>query len=177
VWANADQYQLARCLCVALPPSEIAMKIMIAYDGSRNAKLALVQTITMFRELKPQITLVAVAENPRDITAGNEDMFQEELSDLKRDLLEAQAVCEKEDVASETLLLEGDARKMLLYAAEKKVNPNMLVIARHSEEVDGGLIARSLNYFVDELDYMTFGKVSSFLARRVQCPLLILPSC
>lgn len=97
------------------------MKIMIAYDGSRNAKLALVQTITMFRELKPQITLVAVAENPRDITAGNEDMFQEELSDLKRHLLEAQAVCEEEGIASETLLLEGDARKMLLYAAENGV--------------------------------------------------------
>ena len=161
---------------MALLPSEIAMKIMIAYDGSRNAKLALAQTITMFRELKPQITLVAVAENPRDITAGNEDMFQEELSGLKRDLLEATAVCEKEEIAAETLLLEGDPRKMLLYAAEKKVHPNMLVIARHSDEPDGGFIARSLTYFVDELDYMTFGKVSSFLARRVQCPLLILPS-
>ncbi len=152
------------------------MKIMIAYDGSRNAKLALAQTITMFRELKPQITLVAVAENPRDITAGNEDMFQEELSDLKRNLLEAQAVCEKEEVAAETLLLDGDARKMLLYAAEKKIHPDMLVIARHSHEPDGGFIARSLTYFVDELDYMTFGSVSSFLARRIQCPLLILPS-
>lgn len=153
------------------------MKIMIAYDGSRNAKLALAQTITMFRELKPQITLVAVAENPRDITSGNEELFQQELDQLKQDLLEAKGVCEQEEVAAETLLLEGDARKMLLYAAENKVNPGMLVIARHSEEVDGGFIARSLNYFVDELDYMTFGKVSSFLARRVQCPLLILPSC
>ena len=152
------------------------MKIMIAYDGSRNAKLALVQTITMFRDLKPQLTLVAVAENPRDITASNEDLFQEELTRLKTQLVEAQEVCMKEEVASETLLLEGDARKMLLYAADSKVKPDMLVIARHSEEVDGGLIARSLTYFVDELDYMTFGKVSSFLARRVECPLLILPS-
>lgn len=152
------------------------MKIMIAYDGSRNAKLALVQTITMFRGLEPQLTLVAVAENPRDITASNEDLFQEELSRLKKHLIDAQELCEQEGVTSETLLLEGDARKMLLYAAENKVKPGMLVIARHSEEVDGGLIARSLTYFVDELDYMTFGKVSSFLARRVQCPLLILPS-
>ena len=52
----------------------------------------------------------------------------------------------------------------------------MLVIARHSHEPDGGFIARSLTYFVDELDYMTFGSVSSFLARRIQCPLPILPS-
>ena len=65
------------------------MKIMIAYDGSRNARLALAQTITMFRDLKPVITLVAVAENPRDITSGNEDMFQEEVADLKKHIAEA----------------------------------------------------------------------------------------
>lgn len=154
-----------------------AMKIMIAYDGSRNAKLALAQTITMFHELKPTLSLVAVAENPRDITASNEDLFQEELASLKKALQDALEMCVKEGISAESLLLEGDARKMLLYAAENKVQPNMLVIARHSEEPDGGFIARSLTYFVDELDYMTFGKVSSFLARRVQCPLLILPSC
>jgi len=152
------------------------VKIMIAYDGSRNARLALVQTITMFRELNPQITLVAVAENPRDITSSNEDLFQQEISDMKQHLLEALEVCQKEGVSAESMLLEGDARKMLLYAAEKKVHPDMLVIARHSHVPDGGFIARSLTYFVDELDYMTFGSVSSFLARRIQCPLLILPS-
>lgn len=152
------------------------MKIMIAYDGSRNARLALAQTITMFRDLKPQITLVAVAENPRDITSGNEDFFQQEVDELKQHLAEAMEVCGNEQIASETMLLEGDARKMLLFAAEKQIRPDMLVIARHSHEPDGGFIARSLTYFVDELDYMTFGSVSSFLARRVQCPLLILPS-
>ncbi|WP_372986827.1 universal stress protein [Marinobacter sp.] len=152
------------------------MKIMIAYDGSRNARLALAQTITMFRDLKPQLTLVAVAENPRDITSGNEDLFQQEVTELKDYLNEAMEVCQNEDVAAETMLLEGDPRKMLLYAAETKIHPDMLVIARHSHEPDGGFIARSLTYFVDELDYMTFGSVSSFLARRIQCPLLILPS-
>lgn len=152
------------------------MNIMIAYDGSRNAKLALAQTITMFHALKPKITLVAVAENPRDITSGNEDMFQEEVAELKGHLKEAMEVCQHQQVLAETIMLEGDPRKMLLFAAEKKVHPDMLVIARHSNEPDGGFIARSLTYFVDELDYMTFGSVSSFLARRIQCPLLILPS-
>lgn len=152
------------------------MKIMIAYDGSRNAKMALVQTITMFRDLDLELALVAVAENPRDITSGNEELFQEEVEHLKQHLLDASEVCEKEGISHQTLLLEGDARKMLLYAAENKVHPNMLVIARHSHEPDGGFIARSLTHFVDELDYMTFGSVSSFLARRIQCPLLILPA-
>ncbi|BES70073.1 hypothetical protein RE428_10910 [Marinobacter nanhaiticus D15-8W] len=152
------------------------MKIMLAYDGSRNARLALAQTITLFRDLNPQIVLVAVAENPRDITSGNEDLFQQEVASLKDDLKEAMQVCQDADIVAETMLLEGDPRKMLLFAAEKNIRPDMLVIARHSHEPDGGFIARSLTYFVDELDYMTFGSVSSFLARRIQCPLLILPS-
>ena len=108
------------------------MNIMIAYDGSRNARLALAQTITMFRDLKPVITLVAVAENPRDITSGNEEFFQQEVAELKEHLAEALGVCGQEQISAETLLLEGDARKMLLYAAEKKIHPDMLVIARHS---------------------------------------------
>lgn len=151
------------------------MNIMIAYDGSRNAKLALAQTLTMFGRLQPTIHLVTVAENPRDITAANEDLFQEEVAELKGFIKEALAFCETENVKAESQLLEGDARKMLLRAAEK-MRPDMLIIARHSHQPDGGFIARSLTYFVDELDYMTFGSVSSFLARRAECPVLILPS-
>ncbi len=151
------------------------MKIMIAYDGSRNAKLALARTITMFGGLKPQLLLVAVAENPRDITENNEALFNDEVDELKGFLAEAQTLCRSENIEAEALLLDGDARKMLL-AATEKLRPDLLVIARHSHEPDGGFIARSLTYFVDELDYMTFGSVSSFLTRRAQCPLLILPS-
>jgi nucleotide-binding universal stress UspA family protein len=165
VWANALIDHRNACNGADEFAGKPSMKIMIAYDGSRNAKLALAQTITMFHSLKPTLSLVAVAENPRDITASNEDLFQEELVSLKKALQEALDMCVREGIRANSLLLEGDARKMLLYAAENKVQPNMLVIAR------------SLTYFVDELDYMTFGKVSSFLARRVQCPLLILPSC
>ncbi|MCA6063742.1 universal stress protein [Thalassolituus marinus] len=151
------------------------MKIMIAYDGSRNAKLAMARTITMFREMHPTLVLVAAAENPRDITDKNEELFDNEIATLRSCLNEALEACKKEQIAAESILLEGDARKMLL-AATEKLRPDLLVIARHSHEPDGGFIARSLTYFVDELDYMTFGSVSSFLTRRAQCPLLILPS-
>lgn len=151
------------------------MKIMIAYDGSRNARLALARTITMFGKINPELILVAVAENPRDITENNEALFNDEVDELKGFLSEAESVCRNEKITAEAILLEGDARKMLL-AATEKLRPDLLVIARHSHETDGGFIARSLTYFVDELDYMTFGSVSSFLTRRAQCPLLILPS-
>ena len=151
------------------------MKIMIAYDGSRNAKLALAQTVEMFRCNLPQLILVAVAENPGDASDANEALFQEEYKELKAALQEGVEFAIGEGFEAEKLLAEGDARKMLLNATQRYA-PNLLVIARHSNKPDGGIIAQSLNYFIDELDYMTFGKVSSFLARRVECPLLILPS-
>jgi nucleotide-binding universal stress UspA family protein len=151
------------------------MNIMLAYDGSRNAKLALAQAIAMFRNLEPQMRLVAVAENPRDITDANDDMFQEEWHNLDKHLDEAIAFARNEGIETVKTLVEGDPRKML-WRATQKFNPDLLVIARHSHQPDGGIIANSLTYFVDELDYMTFGSVSSFLARRVECPLLIFPS-
>lgn len=151
------------------------MKIMIAYDGSRNAKLGLAQVIEMFRPMKARLVLVGVAENPRDVTDANEELFQEEYAELKQALQEGVDFAGGEDFEAETLLAEGDPRKVLLQATQK-LSPDLLVIARHSHKPDGGIIAQSLTYFVDELDYMTFGSVSSFLARRVECPLLILPS-
>ncbi|RCV88560.1 universal stress protein [Billgrantia montanilacus] len=151
------------------------MKVMIAYDGSRNAKLALAQTVSLFRCNAPTLVLIGVAENPRDATDANEDLFQQEYEELKAALQEGVDFATREEFDVDWVLAEGDPRKMILRATQKH-QPDVLVIARHSNKPDGGIIAQSLSYFVDELDYMTFGKVSSFLARRVECPLLILPS-
>ncbi|KAA0010334.1 universal stress protein [Billgrantia pellis] len=151
------------------------MKVMIAYDGSRNAKLALAQSVSLFRCNSPTLLLVGVAENPGDATDANETLFQQEYEELKAALKEGADFARQEGFEADWLLAEGDARKMLLHATQKH-RPDVLVIARHSSKPDGGIIAQSLSYFVDELDYMTFGKVSAFLARRVECPLLILPS-
>ncbi|MGJ7462217.1 universal stress protein [Halomonas sp. MA07-2] len=151
------------------------MKIMVAYDGSRNAKLCLAQAVDMFRCNGPTLILVAVAENPRDVTDANEDLFQEEVQELTAALTEARTFAEAEGFEVEIHLAEGDARKQLLQAT-RKLDPDLLVLARHSQKPDGGIIAQSLSYFVDELDYMTFGSVSSFLARRAEVPLLIFPS-
>jgi len=145
------------------------MQIMLAYDDSRNAKLALTQVISMFRKLDPIILLVSVVENPRDSTDSNEDLFNQEKSDLKQAVNKAMEFCNKEGLNVQAIIAEGDPRT-------KKHMPDMLVVARHSNQTDVGLIAKSLTYFIDEIDYMTFGSVSAFLARRVECPLLILPS-
>ncbi|RLK48766.1 nucleotide-binding universal stress UspA family protein [Alkalispirillum mobile] len=151
------------------------MKIMIAYDGSRNAKLALAQTVDMFKGLRPKLLLIGVAEEPRDSTERNVELFEEEYNEVKQALEEGAEFVTEQKLESEIILAEGDPRKMIL-AASKRREPDLLVIARHSNKPDGGIIAQSLTYFVDEIDYMTFGSVSAFLSRRVECPLLIYPA-
>jgi nucleotide-binding universal stress UspA family protein len=76
------------------------------------------------------------------------------------------------------LLAEGDARKMILRAIEER-KPDLLVMARHSHKPDRGpfnFITRRIDALVEEFDHMTFGSVSAFLARRANCPLLIIPT-
>lgn len=68
-----------------------------------------------------------------------------------------------------------DERKMILRATQER-KPDVLVMARHSYKPDGNFITRRLDALVEEFDHMTFGSVSAFLARRVQCPLLIIPT-
>jgi nucleotide-binding universal stress UspA family protein len=79
---------------------------------------------------------------------------------------------------TQVLMAEGDARKMILRATEER-KPDLLVMARHSHKPDNGplnFITRKLDALVEEFDHMTFGSVSAFLARRVSCPLLIIPT-
>lgn len=151
------------------------MKIMLAYDGSRNARLALDQTMQMFQKNAPTLMLVGVVENPRDSTDANDELFKEEYEELKGHLKEGVEAAVEKEFEAEYLIAEGDARKLLLQATHKE-RPDLLVIARHSHEPDPSFIAKSLNAIFDEFDYMTFGSVSSFLARRAECPLLILPT-
>lgn len=153
------------------------MDIMIAYDDSRNAKLALAQVVTLFKKFQPLpvLHLICVVEEPRDASGENEANFSKEYDEMKAGADRAAALALEEGFDTCVLIAEGDARKMILRATKER-RPDLLVVSRRSHEPDGGLVARSLNALVDEIDYMTFGSVSSFLARRVECPLLILPS-
>lgn len=151
------------------------MHIMIAYDHSRNAQIALEETKRMFGPLKPEITLVNVIEEPGSTTAGSDDMFNEQYREQKDGAEQAARALSAAGFPTRVLLAQGDARKMILRATQER-RPDLLVLARHSHKPDGGVIARAIDAIVEEFDHMTFGAVSSFLARRVQCPLLILPA-
>lgn len=151
------------------------MKIMIAYDHSRNARIAIDWVKRMFGELKPSITLISVIEDPQSATAAADDFFRQQYHDQKSGTEQAAQQLSAAGFTTSILIAEGDARKLILRATQERA-PDMLVIARHSYKSDGNFITRRLDALVQEFDHMTFGSVSAFLARRVQCPLLIVPT-
>jgi nucleotide-binding universal stress UspA family protein len=151
------------------------MNVMLAYDHSRNARLALDGVKKLFADSHPQITLISVIEDPLSSTSASDDMFETQFSEQKAGAEAAAKELTEAGFPTKVLFAEGDARKMILRATEER-KPDLLVMARHSHKPDGGAIARRIEAIVEEFDHMTFGSVSAFLARRVHCPLLIIPA-
>jgi nucleotide-binding universal stress UspA family protein len=151
------------------------MNVMLAYDHSRNARIALEGVMKLFAAEKPDITLISVIEEPGSTTDAGDDMFNTQFLMQKAGAEAAAAELTAAGFPTRVLYAEGDARKMILRATEER-KPDVLVLARHSHKPDGGFISRRIDALVEEFDHMTFGSVSAFLARRVQCPLLILPA-
>lgn len=153
------------------------MEIMLAYDHSRNSRIALDVVKRMFLMVNepPCITLITVIEQPGSNTDVEDELFSAQYQEQKVGTEAAAAELVRAGFATRVLIAEGDARKMILQATQQH-RPDLLVIARHSHKPDGNFIARRIDAMLDELDYMTFGAVSAFLARRVQCPLLIIPT-
>lgn len=154
------------------------MEIMLAYDHSRNARIALDAIVSMFGPLKPNVTLVSVVEDIGSATADADDLFNEQFAEQKAAANAAAAELMAHGLTAKVMLAEGDARKMILRATEER-QPDLLVMARHSHQPDSGplgFITKRIDALVEEFDHMTFGSVSAFLARRVKCPILIIPT-
>lgn len=154
------------------------MEIMLAYDDSRNARIALDTIREMFGAINPRVTLITVIEDVGSSTAGADDMFNEQFSMQKSATEAAAAELVANGIEARVIIAQGDARKMILRATDER-KPDLLVMARHSHQPDPGpmaFIAKRIDALVEEFDHMTFGSVSAFLARRVKCPLLIVPT-
>lgn len=151
------------------------MHLMLAYDHSRNARIALEAVKSLFAEAKPEVTLISVIEDVGSSTSATDDMFEEQYREQRAGVEAAAAELTAAGLKTRVLIAEGDARKMILRATQER-HPDLLVMARHSHKPDRGFFAAKLDAFVEEFDHMTFGSVSAFLARRVQCPLMIVPA-
>jgi nucleotide-binding universal stress UspA family protein len=151
------------------------MEVMLAYDHSRNSRIALDTVKRLFAHELPTVTLISVIEEPGSTTSAGDEMFDTQFREQKAGAEAAAAELSAAGFTAKVLFAEGDARKMILRATEER-RPDVLVMARHSYKPDGNFITRRLDALVEEFDHMTFGSVSAFLARRVMCPLLIVPT-
>ena len=154
------------------------MHVMLAYDNSRNARIALDAVRDLLSALNPKITLISVVEDVGSATAGADELFSEQYAAQKSGTEAAAAELVSAGFSASVLMAEGDARKMILRAIEER-KPDLLVMARHSHKPDAGplnFITKRLDALVEEFDHMTFGSTSAFLARRAPCPLLIIPT-
>ena len=151
------------------------MEVMLAYDHSRNSRIALEAVKHLFAKELPTVTLISVIEEPGSNTSAGDEMFEAQYQEQKLGAEKAAAELVAAGFSAKVLVAEGDARKMILRATQER-KPDVLVMARHSYKPDGNFITRRLDALVEEFDHMTFGSVSAFLARRVQCPLLIIPT-
>lgn len=151
------------------------MEVMLAYDHSRNARIALGVVKRLFEAARPTITLISVIEEPGSATGAGDELFAQQYREQTAGTEAAAAELADAGFIVKVLVAEGDARKMILRATEER-QPDVLVIARHSHKPDGNFITRRLDALVEEFDHMTFGSVSAFLARRAQVPLLIIPT-
>jgi len=113
------------------------VEIMLAYDDSRNARIALDTVRQMFAELKPTVTLISVIEDVGSTTAGADDMFKEQYALQKAATEAAAAELAEHGIEARVIIAEGDARKMILRATEER-KPDLLVMARHSQKPDAG---------------------------------------
>ncbi len=154
------------------------MNVLLAYDNSRNANIALEAVKSLLGPLKPVITLISVVEDVGSSTAEVDELFSSQYAEQKAGTERAAAELAAAGFEALVLMAEGDARKMILRAIEER-QPDLLVMARHSHKPDPGplsFITKRIDALVEEFDHMTFGSVSAFLARRANCPLLIIPT-
>ena len=125
------------------------MDVMLAYDHSRNSRIAISIVKSMFAKEMPEITLISVIEEPGSTSDSGDELFRQQYNEQKAGTEMAAAELAEAGFKTKILVAHGDARKMILRAVEER-RPDMLVIVRHSHKPDGNIISRSLDALVDE---------------------------
>lgn len=133
------------------------MLVMVCYDGSERARAALERTVSLFTKDKPEILILTVTEPPLDATSTDEASFEKWKEDRETKLGEAAEWAAGFGFTTDAVLAEGDPRKMIVEAAEKR-KPDMVVIARR-----GGT----------DIDKVNVGSVCSYVINHVTYPLMV----
>ena len=134
------------------------MKVMICYDGSDRSRNALEKTVEFFKNEKPDIMLLMVAEDPGDPSMENE-ASTEQLRNASHDKLRETAEWVAEHgFETDAILATGDPRSMILEAIDSK-NPDLVVVAKRGKS---------------SVDRMLLGSVSTYVVRHSRCPVMVI---
>lgn len=92
------------------------MEVMLAYDHSRNSRIALEAVKQLFAKELPTVTLISVIEEPGSNTSAGDEMFEAQYQAQKQGAERAAAELVAAGFSAKVLVAEGDARKMILRA-------------------------------------------------------------
>ena len=131
------------------------MKIVVGYDGSDGAKLALERAMTLAGD-DGRITVVAAAETHirTGITEGGR-LDPSEFERRRNDLEEAEKILAERGVDGETVAAQGDPGDVILSTAK---DADLVVVG-----------SRGLNPF----QRLLLGSVSSKVVHRAECDVLV----
>ena len=130
------------------------MKIMVCYDGSDRSRNALNKALEFFKDQKPDMIILLVAEEPLDASTENEEVYEEWKKECHDLLNEAAKDVTQEGLEVDAILATGDPRTMILECIEKK-SPDLVVMAKRGR---GGVKNALL------------GSVSTDILRKSSCP-------
>ncbi len=112
----------------------MADKIVVGYDGSEHAKRALDAAISWARDRPDsEIIITCAQERPdpaigfRGMDFGVEEMYEELVKRIEKDLAEAAAVCEKASVRAATVCT-ADAPDEAIVKVAKDAGARMIVV-------------------------------------------------
>ena len=137
------------------------MKMLVCHDGSAIAQSALEQSVSMFKNEKPEIILAAVVEEPADASSYDEAAFEEWRAEREAGMRETADWVVKQGLDVTVVLAVGNPRKMLVETVKRKT-PDLVVIA--SRPPQGGV--RFGNVTVSVSDYL--------IHHITDCPVLVM---
>ena len=137
------------------------MKMLVCHDGSKNAQSALEKSVVLFNNVKPEVILVTVVEEPVDSSSYDEVSFENLRSEKEADMKDAADWVVKHGLNVDVLIAVGDPRKMLVEAIRKK-NPDIVVVA--SRPPQGGVRFGNIT-----------ASISDYVIHHVtDCPILVM---
>lgn len=133
------------------------MKIMVCYDGSDRSRNALEKALDFFKDQKPDIIILLVAEEPLDASMENEEVFEEWQKECHDLLNEVAKDVTQLGLEVDAILATGDPRTMIMEAIQNK-SPDLVVMAKRGK----GGVKNAL-----------MGSVSTYVLRQAHCPVLV----